>query len=164
MNTKDFETTIAHINGYLEGLGQLCYGKNYVPLYQAIACSQLTQDITLDIHIEISSKLSEHNECNSFQLINNWEAILRDSIDKWIFKRLFGGNSDIQSNDYVSLSKRNTICKLIRLIHEAIAPDDLQVWKFQISHGYCYQYGFDNEAYAFKSNKKLFIMTFGWVD
>lgn len=164
---NDFETAIIHIDGYLHGLSELCHRTNYVPLYKAIACPQLANEITIDLQqakiLAISSEygFNEGTECNNFQLISDWQTSLGDSINRWICKRILAG--DIQSSCYLSLSRRITN-SLVWSIRKAIEPDEPQVWKFQIGVGCHYNWGFDNESYAFKSKNKLFIMTFGWAD
>ena len=172
MVDKNFELKIAHIHGWLIGLGQLCYGINYVPHYNAMMFTPSSNEITTDILKAISSRasdrLSERYECNDIELIKSWEEYLSDSIDRWVFQRILGDRQNITINspipNHLSYLHKNTANRLVWLIREAMTSMELDVWKFKICHGYCFQYGFDNEAYAFKSVDRGLIVTFGWVD
>lgn len=167
--TNKFETAIARLDGYLTGLSMLCHRTNYVPLYKAMAGCQSTGEITVDVQTKITAISLEYGfnegfKCSSFQLVSDWETALENAINKWVFKHLLGGSSSIQSNKYLSLSLRNTVARLRWLIRDIIEPNEPEVWRFQIGLGCHYNWGFDNESYAFTSDDKLFILTFGWAD
>ncbi len=68
-----------------------------------------------------------------------------------------------ESQDFL-LFKNNIFANFIHLIRQTVVDNELEVWKFQIGQGLCCSYGFENEAYAFKSKNRLFIITFGWAD
>jgi hypothetical protein len=158
--SNEFEIAVARIDGFLGGLSTLCHGMNYVPIYQAMVCPQSANEIAVNIQSQILVRSSDYGfydgtECSDFQLIEHWQTALEDSLDKWIFKPLFDANLS---------SRKNTIAQLVRLICEAMEPEQPEVWKFQIGAGCHYHWGFDNESYAFKSKDKLFIMFFGWAD
>jgi hypothetical protein len=164
---NEFQIIVSYINGYLQGISQLCNRINYVPIYEAIPCLNLTSNTIVDIQSQISLKPFEHEECNkcdNFESINEWEKSLEKSLEKWVFQHIHSENiSVIKDNTYL-LFKTNTLSKITDLISRTVVNNDLKVWKFQIGCGLCYHYGFDNEAYAFKSTNRLFIITFGWAD
>ena len=172
MTVNSFELEIAHINGWLTGLGQLCHGMNYIPHYNAMIFRPSLNDIKADILQAISSKanarFSETYECNDIEFIPHWEEYLHDSIDRWVIKRILGGQQNSTINypidNYLSYLHTNTANRLAWLIREAMKSIEPEVWKFKICHGYCHQYGFENEAYAFKSVDRGLIITFGWGD
>ena len=172
MVDKKIELEIAHINGWLIGLGQLCYGINYVPHYNAMVFTPSSNEMTTDILKAISSRaserLSERYECNDLELINSWEEYLSDSIDRWVVQRILGDRQNIIIHspipNHLSYLHNNTANRLVWLIRGAMQSIEPEVWKFKICHGYCLQYGFENEAYAFKSVARGLIIKFGWVD
>lgn len=169
---NEFEIAIDRINGYLDGLSTLCHGLNYVPIYQAILCPQIINEISIDIQATLLTKSSDYkdsisrlkssSECRDFEKINDWEKALNDSVERWIFKRMFQEN--IQDDRHQNSAKNSTTHQLVNLIHEAIDFNKLEVWRFQIARGCDYIWGFDHESYAFKANDRLFIIMFGWAD
>jgi tRNA U34 5-carboxymethylaminomethyl modifying enzyme MnmG/GidA len=150
----------------------LCHGLNYVPIYQAIPCPQITNKIAVNIQatlLAISSeykisisRLKSGSECRNFQKIDDWQKALHNSVDRAIFKRMFQGS--IQDNRHQNSANNSTTRQLVNLIREAIDFNELEVWRFQISHGCDYVWAFDNESYAFKSKEKLFVIIFGWAN
>ena len=183
IQNHEFEISVAHINGYLDGVSRLCGGLNYVPIYQAIICPQIYNQITKNIETGILEHYSKYRfsnilryqyysairlksacRCTNFETVYNWESIWDELIDKWITKRLFGGNYQVTNESYLSQAKNHYKWMLIYLIKKALNKDNLIVWKFTIGEGYDLLVGFDNESYAFKSDSKLFLITFGWLD
>lgn len=165
----DFKAAVDRIDGFLLGLSTLCHGLNYVPIYTAMVCPQLTNNIAVDIQAQILVKSAEYEfkdgtECLGFQLVDDWETALGDSVDRWIFQRLFNKDKNIRSYKDLDFVKERTSYKLLLLIRNIFEPEKPEVWSFQIALGCHYNWGFDNEAYAFKTRDKLFIVTLGWAD
>ncbi len=164
----EFNTAIAYIDGYLDGLGLLCAGGNYVPIYKAMVCPQLTNDLSVNIQAELVARSSIYGmrvgcECSDFQLLDDWKIDFGSSLDKWIFNRLPIETTTIQFKSYLSSSQINSIPEIMRLIDEVLGSQ-AEVWRFKIGFGCGYQWGMSNESYAFHSGDKLFIVTFGWID
>jgi hypothetical protein len=165
MNSYIFQEKVSYLNGYLVGISELCHGKNYVPLYKAVSCLVLTDNVFSNIQNQISltpAPINECNQCNNFEMIDNWEEKFKESLNKWIFNIVF--SRGITDDNMYSQFKKNAEIKISYFIKDNLVDDELKVWKFQIGQGLCYTYGFDNEAYAFKSKNNLFVVTFGWSD
>jgi hypothetical protein len=165
MNTNRFLEKIFHLNGYLAGVSELCHGLNYVPLHEVIPCLALNEDIFASVQQQISlasATVEACKECSEFESVDNWEENLKASLDKWIFNFIFS-KGIIRESEYLRLKNRYEHT-LIYLLKDILESNELQVWRFQIGKGCCYNYGFDNEAYAFKSGDKLFVINFGWAD
>ncbi len=164
----EFNTAIAYIDGYLHGLSLLCKGMNYVPMYKAMICPQLTKDISVNIQAEILARASTYGiiagcECSDFHLLDDWVTVFGNSIDKWIFNRLPVASNTIEFESYLGASQRNYMPEIMRLINEATNSEP-EVWQFKIGLGYSFRWGMNNEAYAFQSGDNLFVITFGWID
>jgi hypothetical protein len=165
MNAVEFLEKISYLNGYLMGVSELCHGLNYVPRHEIISCLVLSNNVFADIQKRISltpATLDACKECSNFEIVDDWEEHLKRALDKWIFNLIYSKNL-LNEDAYLNL-KSSAEHRLIYLLIDILVGDELQVWKFQIGKGCCYTYGFDNEAYAFKSENKLLIVTFGWAD
>jgi hypothetical protein len=165
MEIIKFQEKASYLNGYLKGVGGLCHGKNYVPEYKAIPLSILTDDVLRDIQNQIlliPSLTNSLNKCSEFEAVNDWEKEIKISLDKWIFNLILS-NGTIEESTYL-LYKKNVESRLVSFLNEIFEGDESKVWRFQIAQGFCFDYGFNNEAYAFKSDSNLLIITFGWVD
>jgi hypothetical protein len=165
MNSSIFQEKVSYLNGYLVGVSELCHGLNYVPIYRAISCLVLTDDVFADVQSQISLTtlpFDECNRCNNFEGIDDWEQELKESLNKWIFNLIL--SRDIVDSDVYLHFKEKIEIKIIYFIKDNLVDDELRVWRFQVNQGFCYTYGFDNEAYAFKSKNNLFVVNFGWAD
>ena len=167
----DLKKSVLYINGYLDGISQLCDGLNYVPVYQAIYCPQIYPQMTKNIENGILSKFSRYRmsanrlksecKCSNFESVTNWENIWDNLIDKWIAKRLFGGNYQIKDKFF---SFDNFKATLIRSIEQTLEGQNPIVWKFTVGNSCSDTVGFGNEGYAFRGRDVLFTITFGWFD
>lgn len=165
METIKFQEKTAYLNGYLKGLEILCHGKNYVPEYKAISLLALTDDVLLDIQKQIlliPSPTNSLNDCSEFETVSDWEEEIKTSLNKWIFNLIFS-NGTIEESTYL-LYKKNVESRLIYFLNKILEGNESKAWRFQIAQGFCFDYGFNNEAYAFKSGNNLLVITFGWVD
>lgn len=57
---NDFKAAVDRIDGFLSGLSTLCHGLNYVSIYMAMTCPQLTNEITVDVQAQILVKSAEY--------------------------------------------------------------------------------------------------------
>lgn len=171
---NEFKIAVANINGYLQGLSSLCHGLNYVPIYKAIICPKITNDIYQNIQLAILAKYSQYRysrerlrdacKCGELIAIDDWKNSLDNTVEKWIVKRLFDGKYNVNDERYIISGQNKIKHDLVRLIEKAFDNSDIQVSKFQIGQGSDYIWGFDNESYAFSSENKLFVITLGWAD
>lgn len=174
IETHDFKIAVSHINGYLYGISNLCHGANYVPIYQAIFCPNIYNQMTSNIETGLlryyrnsrfsANRLKFNCQCSNFNSVLDWENIWDSVLDRWIVNHTsFGDTYQVNKNKDL-FDFRRFKRSLIYLIEKAFNYHTPIVWSFIVGDGYSSTIGFNNECYAFKVKNKLFVLTFGWID